>query len=364
MTGTVGSGRPTLSDADVTAAIQGDRLADLAARVLAGEPPGSAAHEQATAILATCRSIGSAVAAEHDRIVALLRSDGIGAGERPPPETAQRHVITVEITEPDVDRAVDLLERDGYARQHVWSRGAARSFRRTSSEIALSRSTELTTLVKLRWRPPRPRTRWARLTRPTPADWAAFELPVGWWRAYPLVRLGRLALERVGLRSADHASLEPYLVTPLDLLDPVLELGGITAADVVLDFGCGDGRFLIRAVERHGCRAMGVEQSSELAAVAAASVRRHGLSDEIRVSCGDALQLDLRDVTLVVLFLPLVVARRVVPLLHDRLSPGARIVLHEQSTLPTDMPPPQRSRPIITAGAITVAHRWDVSGRA
>ncbi len=348
-----------MTDDDIVAAIHRDDLAGLAARTLASEPPGTSAHERAATIVTTCESIGRSVTNEHDRLTELLRTDGVRVahhGGKP----AQRHVLVLELAGHDVERAVALLERDGYARHHVWARGAARSLRRTSNQVSLARSNDVTTLIHLRWRPPHRRGVLARLLRPTPADWAAVELPAAVWWAYPFVRLVRLALERAGLRSGDHAALEPFLVTPRSLIDPILEVGGVGPDDVVLDFGCGDGRFLIEAVDRYGCRAVGIEQSASLAAVATEAVRTHGLSDRIRISAANVLDADLGGVTVVVLFLPLVVGRRVIPVLLDRLRPGARIVLHEQSALPPDLPPPRVTTPIITADAVTVAHRWDV----
>lgn len=352
-----------MNDDDIVAAVHRNELADLATRTVAAEHPGTPAHELAVKILATCESIGRTVATERDRLTGLLGAAGVAVAQTGPMEPAQRHVITVDLAEGDVDRAVDVLERDGYARHHTWARGAARSFRRVSSEVSLASAGDVTTLVHLRWRSPRRRGPADRLLRPTPADWAAIELPASLWWAYPLVRLGRLTLERGGLRSRDHAALEPFLVTPRSLIDPVLEVAATGPNDVVLDFGCGDGRLLIEAVTRRGCRAIGVEQSAALAAVATEAVEAQGLSDRVRISHGDALAADLREVTVVVLFLPLVVGRRVIPVLLDRLSPGTRIVLHEQSALPSDLPTPQMSMPIITADAVTVAHRWDITGR-
>ena len=72
-------------------------------------------------------------------------------------------------------------------------------------------------------------------------------------------------------------------------------------------------------------------------------------------------EIDLSEVTVVVLFLPMVVAARVVDDLRTRLRPGARIVLHEQSSLSHSITPPDAVCAVIVDDAVTVAHRWNVA---
>ncbi len=49
-------------------------------------------------------------------------------------------------------------------------------------------------------------------------------------------------------------SLAPYVPTPQDVVDRMLDLAGVTADDVVYDLGCGDGRIVITAAQRFGAR--------------------------------------------------------------------------------------------------------------
>ena len=57
---------------------------------------------------------------------------------------------------------------------------------------------------------------------------------------------------------ASHLVCGPYFPCVLPCAS-VVYLG-----DVVLDLGCGDGRFLRTLVQKTGCRGMGVEKSTEL----------------------------------------------------------------------------------------------------
>jgi hypothetical protein len=58
----------------------------------------------------------------------------------------------------------------------------------------------------------------------------------------------------------------------------------------------------------------------------------------------------------------MVVASRVVPDLLMRLSPGARIVLHEQTALAASIPHPDSEYAVVVDDAVTVANRWNVGG--
>ena len=52
-------------------------------------------------------------------------------------------------------------------------------------------------------------------------------------------------------------SLAPYVPTPQDVVNRMLEMAGVTKDDVVYDLGCGDGRIVITgrpAVRRARCR--------------------------------------------------------------------------------------------------------------
>ena len=45
-----------------------------------------------------------------------------------------------------------------------------------------------------------------------------------------------------------------YVPTPPDIVDAMCRLGKVGKNDVVYDLGCGDGRMVIRAVEKFGRR--------------------------------------------------------------------------------------------------------------
>src|SRR5262249_9628800 len=51
----------------------------------------------------------------------------------------------------------------------------------------------------------------------------------------------------------------PFVPTPQTVVDRMLELAKVTKDDVVYDLGCGDGRIVVTAARRYGCRAWGFD---------------------------------------------------------------------------------------------------------
>ena len=57
----------------------------------------------------------------------------------------------------------------------------------------------------------------------------------------------------------------PFVPTPIEVIDRMLELAEVKKGDVVYDLGSGDGRIVIRAAKKYGVRAVGIEMGSSSA---------------------------------------------------------------------------------------------------
>ena len=72
-----------------------------------------------------------------------------------------------------------------------------------------------------------------------------------------------------------------YVGTPSDVVARMLELANVTKDDLVYDLGCGDGRIVVTAAKKYGCRVVAVyllpRQLEKL--VAAISEDEAGLAD-------------------------------------------------------------------------------------
>lgn len=350
-------------DPGVVDAVHAQRLHTWAAATAPDQAVPSTRRDVAEAALTACAEIAAVVGAERDRLVESLEAVGVTVVDSSASD--QRHTVTIDVRPADAAAALARLVDDGYGRHPTWRGGAERSFLRYGDATTLTRAGATTSVVRLRWARPATRPRWRRrigtVIRPTPADWAWIGVPTPLWWVYPILRPMRLAGERLGVLSRDHGDLEPFLSTPDALIAPLLEVTGAGADDVVADLGCGDGRIVIAAARHLGCRAVGVEQSADTVALARRAVTAADVGDLVTIVHGGLDELPA-DVTAMIVFLPTVVAARLVPRLLTLLPVGARLVLHEQSPLPAALPAPERSVAIISRTALTVAHRWTVRG--
>ena len=123
-------------------------------------------------------------------------------------------------------------------------------------------------------------------------------------------------------------SLAPYVPTPYDVVNRMLELAEVTRDDIVYDLGCGDGRIVITAAERFGARGVGIDYDPERIAEANANAARRGVQDLVTFIQQDAMEADVSEATVVTLYLLSSSNRRLRPILTRQLKPGARIVSH------------------------------------
>ena len=119
-----------------------------------------------------------------------------------------------------------------------------------------------------------------------------------------------------------------YVPTPQAVVEAMLELAGVTSADVVYDLGSGDGRIVITAAKKHGARGVGIEIDPALVRTAADNAAAAGVSDRVRFVTGDLFAADIGEATVVTLYLLQSLNERLRPKLVRELKPGARIVSH------------------------------------
>jgi precorrin-6B methylase 2 len=120
----------------------------------------------------------------------------------------------------------------------------------------------------------------------------------------------------------------PYVPTPQKLVDAMLAIADLKAGDVLIDLGSGDGRVVTTAAKRYGIRAIGIEIVPELVQQSEKTARELDLTSNVRFIQGDLFGQDLRQASVVTLFLTPGVNLRLRPKLLKELRPGTRIVSH------------------------------------
>lgn len=126
----------------------------------------------------------------------------------------------------------------------------------------------------------------------------------------------------------------PYVPTPQVIVDEMLKLADIRPGDVVYDLGSGDGRLVITAAKRYGARGVGVELLPELVELARRNAAAEGIADRVKFVQGDLFEADIREASVVTLYLLPRFVTRLVPKLRAELRPGTRIVSHDYPLAP------------------------------
>jgi predicted RNA methylase len=109
----------------------------------------------------------------------------------------------------------------------------------------------------------------------------------------------------------------------------MLELAKVGKDDVVYDLGSGDGRIPIVAAQRYGARGVGIEINPVWVRDARAAAERLGVADRVSFRLEDLFATDLREATVVTLYLFPTVNEKLQPKLARELKPGTRVVSHE-----------------------------------
>lgn len=118
----------------------------------------------------------------------------------------------------------------------------------------------------------------------------------------------------------------PYEPSSPRAIAAMLELAQLRPNDVVYDLGCGDGRVVIEAVRQSGAQGVGVDLDPKLIRRASENAVRAGVSERVSFRTEDLFATDLRQATVVMLFLWPEINLRLLPKLLRELPAGARIV--------------------------------------
>lgn len=117
-----------------------------------------------------------------------------------------------------------------------------------------------------------------------------------------------------------------FAPTPWAVCRQMLETAKVQPADLVYDLGSGDGRIPILAAQEFGARAVGIELDQKLRRYAEERVQEYGLADRVKFRGEDFFKADLREATVVTLYLLTQVNGYLGPRLASQLEKGARVV--------------------------------------
>src|SRR3712207_5530960 len=121
----------------------------------------------------------------------------------------------------------------------------------------------------------------------------------------------------------------PYVPTPQEIVDRMLDLAKVGKNDVLYDLGCGDGRIVITAAKERGATGVGIDLNPVRIEEAKANAKAAGVESQVDFMVGDLFKADVSKATVVTLYLLPEVNRKIRPMLWKQLKVGTRVVSHD-----------------------------------
>lgn len=119
-----------------------------------------------------------------------------------------------------------------------------------------------------------------------------------------------------------------YVPTPNDVVEKMLELAKVSKNDVVYDLGCGDGRIVVTAAKKYGCRGVGFDINPVRIKESLENVEKTNVGKLVTIKDADIFEEDLSKASVITLYLLPRLNVRLIPQL-EKLKPGSRIVSHD-----------------------------------
>ena len=138
---------------------------------------------------------------------------------------------------------------------------------------------------------------------------------------------GALLPVRAQDSSFENKKIVPFVPTPQEVVDKMIELGGVKKGDTVYDLGSGDGRIVITAAKK-GARAVGFEIDGDLVKESRQNIQKAGVENLAEIRQQDILTVDLSPASVVTMYLLPDVNLKLRPNVLSQMKPGSRVVSH------------------------------------
>jgi len=119
-----------------------------------------------------------------------------------------------------------------------------------------------------------------------------------------------------------------FVPTPHEVVEIMLRLADVKKNDLVFDLGCGDGRIVVAAAKKVGCKAWGCDIDPQRVKESLENVKKEKVEDLATIEEKDVFTLDLSKANVITLYLLPSLNVKLIPQL-DKMKPGCRIVSHD-----------------------------------
>jgi SAM-dependent methyltransferase len=144
-----------------------------------------------------------------------------------------------------------------------------------------------------------------------------------------------MAVYLQGTFMAEGAPLDvPFVPSVDEVVTEMIRLAEVRQSDIVYDLGCGDGRIVIAAARETGAAGVGIDIDPARIKESRENAVRAGVADRVLFHEQNLFTADIREATVVAMYLLPDVNQRLRPKLLRDLKPGSRIVSHNYSLEP------------------------------
>jgi SAM-dependent methyltransferase len=120
-----------------------------------------------------------------------------------------------------------------------------------------------------------------------------------------------------------------FVPTPEEVVQQMLKTAKVHKGDIVYDLGCGDGRTVIAAARDFGARGVGIDINPVRIKESLDNAKAAGVTDRVVFRNEDLFEADIKEATVVTLYLLPTLNVKLRPKLWKDLKPGTRIVSHD-----------------------------------
>ena len=141
--------------------------------------------------------------------------------------------------------------------------------------------------------------------------------------------LAAMVTAHSNLTLAQENKIVPYVPTPQEVVDRMLELARVKKGDVVYDLGSGDGRIVVTAAQKYGVTAIGFEIDPERIKESLENIKKAGVGHLVEIRQQDIRTVDLSPASVLTMYLLPEVNLMIRPNIWKQMKPGSRVVSHD-----------------------------------